>query len=411
MTRLRILLLPILTVGCFYVAGRMHEPLLEKRRMHYEEVDETLMEDTSPLIAFTTVALGGFRGVLADVLWVRVSSLQEEGRYFEIVQLSDWITKLEPRIDSVWAFHAWNMAYNISVILQSPEDRWRWVNHGIHLLRDQGLRYNPTSAQLYWELSWLYHHKVGAPFDVASPYYRRELARQMTLVLGGPAPDYAKLLGMPSSREALLAGEEMRILVEGLEQEQPGLLAEEAADLEARFQFLEGRAQEDPRAAALLDYLRARVLTRGYGLDLVAMQDLDRQYGPLDWRLPQTHALYWASRGMPFAEGFKRISLHRVIYQSLAELFREGTLRYDPSTGSYEVSPSWGVVEHALAAMEVARAERPDLGSMEDAEAYFLFSAMELYEEHGRTAEAEAMRVRLETEFPEAWESLSSPGS
>lgn len=87
-------------------------------------------------MAFTTVALGGFRGIIADMLWMRASELQNEGKFFELAQLADWITKLEPRFPTVWAFHAWNMAYNISVLFPDPEDRWRWVQQGIRLLRD-----------------------------------------------------------------------------------------------------------------------------------------------------------------------------------------------------------------------------------------------------------------------------------
>ena len=61
-------------------------------------------QNMPPAVAFTTVALGGFRGILADVLWMRAGSLQDEGRYFELVQLSDWIAKLQPRsVARVWA--------------------------------------------------------------------------------------------------------------------------------------------------------------------------------------------------------------------------------------------------------------------------------------------------------------------
>src|SRR5215831_1771620 len=96
-----------------------------------------------PVLAFTTVALGGFRGLIANALWIRANDLQLEDKFFEQVQLSDWITKLEPTFAHVWVVQAWNMAYNISVNFRDPTDRWRWVQNGIELLRDQGLRYNP----------------------------------------------------------------------------------------------------------------------------------------------------------------------------------------------------------------------------------------------------------------------------
>ncbi|NIP97324.1 MAG: hypothetical protein GWO24_29370, partial [Akkermansiaceae bacterium] len=79
------------------------------------------------------------------------------------------------------------------------------MNHGIHLLRDQGLQYNPGSAKLYWELGWLFQHKLGADFDTAHLHYKREWASDMTRLLGGARPDYDTLLDAPRSREELLS--------------------------------------------------------------------------------------------------------------------------------------------------------------------------------------------------------------
>ena len=89
----------------FWQAGLRQGALVaDRRELLPGEVD--IAENMPPLVAFTTVALGGFRGLIADALWLRVTRLQEEGRYFEIVQLSDWITKLEPHFTPVWGFHA-----------------------------------------------------------------------------------------------------------------------------------------------------------------------------------------------------------------------------------------------------------------------------------------------------------------
>src|SRR5215475_7429447 len=54
------------------------------------------LENAPPMLAFTTVALGGFRGLIANALWIRANDLQQEDKFFEQVQLSDWITKLQP---------------------------------------------------------------------------------------------------------------------------------------------------------------------------------------------------------------------------------------------------------------------------------------------------------------------------
>src|SRR5215467_7798530 len=101
------------------------------------------LENAPPVLAFTTVALGGFRGLISNILWIRASDLQDQDKFFEMVQLADWITKLEPHFTQVWLVQSWNMAYNISVKFKDASDRWRWVKQGIELLRDEGLTYNP----------------------------------------------------------------------------------------------------------------------------------------------------------------------------------------------------------------------------------------------------------------------------
>ena len=40
------------------------------------------LENAPPVLAFTTVALGGFRGLIANYLWMRAAHHQENGRYF-----------------------------------------------------------------------------------------------------------------------------------------------------------------------------------------------------------------------------------------------------------------------------------------------------------------------------------------
>ena len=234
----------------------------------------------SPGVMFATVALGGFRGIIADILWMRVSRLQDEGRFFELVQLADWITGLEPRYPEVWAYHAWNMAYNVSVMFPNPLDRWRWVENGVRLLRDEGIPANPREPQLYWELGWLYADKIGGPWDDAELFYKVALASEMTRLLGGGFPDYAAIRGNAAWREHL--------------QEQ-GLIPD-------------------------------------------AMEEIDRTLGPFDWRLPATHAIYWAHRARGVS-GYVAWC-ERLVYQELSEIVRNGSLRFDPARQVYLRGPS-----------------------------------------------------------------------
>lgn len=119
-------------------------------------------------------ALGGFRSLAAEAVWFRADRLQEEGRYVELAQLASTLAFLEPHTSEVWSYAAWNLAYNISVMMPTDEDRWRWVAAALHLLRDEGLRLNPDNPELCRELAWLFQLKIGGNLDSASPLYRRK---------------------------------------------------------------------------------------------------------------------------------------------------------------------------------------------------------------------------------------------
>jgi hypothetical protein len=129
----------------------------------------------SPAIAEGALAaLGGLRSIAAEIVWFRADRLQEEGRYVELAQLASLLTRMEPHTPEVWGYAAWNLSFNISVMMATPEDRWRWVHSAVKLLRDDGLKLNPRSAELYRELAWLFELKLGTDVDSAAPVYREK---------------------------------------------------------------------------------------------------------------------------------------------------------------------------------------------------------------------------------------------
>ena len=117
-------------------------------------------------------AFGGIRSIIAEVVWFRADRLQDEGRYVELAQLASTLSFLEPHTPEVWSYAAWNLAYNISIMMPTYEDRWRWVYAAICLIRDKGLVINPTESELYRELAWLFELKLGTNLDMGSPVYR-----------------------------------------------------------------------------------------------------------------------------------------------------------------------------------------------------------------------------------------------
>jgi hypothetical protein len=214
-----------------------------------------------PALAFVVVGLGAFRGLAAEALWLRADRLQWEGRYFELVQLSSWITGLDPYAADAWAYNAWNLSYNISAMMLRPEDRVRWVWHGLRLLRDDALAWNPGDAQLCRELAWLFLNKIGGDVDEAAPAYRHFLAAETAPVFG---PEGA----FPAA----------------------------------------GAARDAASAAFKLDAARVAVI--------------EAQTGPLDWRTAESHALYWAWSGMTnAADRTERFKCRRLACHALMALY------------------------------------------------------------------------------------------
>ncbi|MCG8507810.1 MAG: hypothetical protein MI741_01150, partial [Rhodospirillales bacterium] len=199
----------IVLASCLVGSAALVPAINTMRRKEQISVKTELGKGTPPKYVIAATAAGSFRGLAANILWYRCEMLKREGKFFEAYALADWICTLQPRFPHVWSFHAWNMAYNISVETSTPEERWHWVNRGIRLLREEGIPNNPDAVRLYRELGWILFHKVGQFSDDMHWYYKREMAREWQEVLGdfGRVPEGIALpsdgekIKLPSRRE------------------------------------------------------------------------------------------------------------------------------------------------------------------------------------------------------------------
>jgi hypothetical protein len=94
--------------------------------------------------------LGGARGIAANVLWTRAVDLQKIHEWDRLAATVDLITKLQPHFLAIWTFQGWNLAYNVSVEWDAPEDKYVWIKKGINFLR-QGVDKNRNSPDLRWD--------------------------------------------------------------------------------------------------------------------------------------------------------------------------------------------------------------------------------------------------------------------
>jgi len=303
--RAKKIVLLLLAAALLAVSGQVQKSMNRDRVQLGLTIGEPL-QNAPPMLAFTTVALGGFRGLISNFLWMRANDLQQDDKFFEAAQLADWITDLEPHFAQVWNFQAWNMAYNISVKFKENapgdySDRWRWVDRGIELLRDRGLSYNPDDVSICFQLGWIFFHKIGQNLDDGNKYYKQQWFEAMSPFFGANGTNFENLI--------------------------------------------------HPQTAG--DRTNALVLREKFNIDPVFAQKVDARYGPLDWRLPDAHAIYWYALGLEKATNnpgtvkptdFDLMQLRRGIFQSEQEAFRQGRFIANPFTRRVELAPNLDLI-------------------------------------------------------------------
>ncbi|MGD0089991.1 MAG: hypothetical protein ABSE73_08730 [Planctomycetota bacterium] len=106
------------------------------------------------------LALGGFRGLLADILWVRAIRHQETGRYYELKLLCDMILKLQPTFTQIHAYQAYTMCFSLARRAETPAGKWYWIRSGLITL-EKGLERNYRNYSLWFELAYMYVDRFG----------------------------------------------------------------------------------------------------------------------------------------------------------------------------------------------------------------------------------------------------------
>jgi len=267
-----VMIIPLLAMVAF------SQNYLNKQRGELSVTYLETMPNSDPLLKFTAEALGGFRGVIAMVLWHRLNNLQMEGKFLEMVQLSEWVTKLQPHTPTVWTDRAWNLAYNVSVKETDINKRYKWVMAGISLLRDEAIQYNPHEPQLYWELGWQFKHKMGADMDSAHRIYKRKWINEMTTNIWPSVQACVDAKGKPDWNT---------------------LLNPQTKEDKARVKNLIRKYKLNPRKMKQVDDEMGTVMakdTDGKSLKNADGEQMKRHVG-LEWRLPETQCIYWAWMG------------------------------------------------------------------------------------------------------------------
>jgi hypothetical protein len=154
---------------------------------------------------------------------------------------------------------------------------------------------------------------MGANLDDANMYYKEQWAKEMTELFGTEKPDFDELI--------------------------------------------------DPQTDEARE--RARLLKEKHKMDARFMKEVDERFGPLEWRLPEAHSIYWAALGLKKAEEhpekmtkFDVTQLRRGIYASMQVSFRRGRLVRNSNV--FDFRPNLDIFPRVVAAYEAMIAEEPD---------------------------------------------------
>ena len=356
--RIILLVCIVLVVGLLIGAGVQLDSINRWREDMGLIIDKP--ENIPPSLIFATVATGAFRGLAVDALWMRADRLKEEGQFFDAKQLAELITTLQPRFSSVWEFHAWNMAYNISVAIPAtqPDQRWQWVKNGYELLRDKAIdKQKLKNITLYRELARIFQHKIGGVSDDVHKYYKLQLALALEPLLGSADEQYFEALAeTPVGWREIAKDPNVASLIDALKSAD-NAFSDDGAFVSNYLSLRQNPSRFNSAAFETIDnfrgteglerfdiFAKAYQLRKVWKLEPVLIRDLNKSYGPidfsdpnrhlpLDWRHPDSHAIYWGVKGLQIAAkeqdreiGMTETNTDRIVFHSLQNLFRNGKM-------------------------------------------------------------------------------------
>ncbi|MGA3171533.1 MAG: hypothetical protein ABSE62_11020 [Chthoniobacteraceae bacterium] len=162
-------------------------------------------------------ALGGFRALVADGLWIQAHIDWTQTAWGKMLFIFNNVTALQPRNIMFWDMSAWHMAYNASAAALQDTTQPRMAlrlkhQHEYFLigkdLLERGIANNPDRYKLYESLGNIERDKLmdhcaaavqfakAAQFSDAPDYERRFAAYELSYCPGHERESYEKLLAL-----------------------------------------------------------------------------------------------------------------------------------------------------------------------------------------------------------------------
>jgi hypothetical protein len=111
--------------------------------------------------------------------------------------------------------------------------------------------------------------------------------------------------------------------------------------------------------------------------------------------------VYWAWSGIPHASGWEAVMLDRMIFQSMAEAFRQGIYFFSAEEDRFIPSPAPDLLPYVERAFQRSLMEYDD-DTMRTAHLNFLNHALVVMFTHDREAAARAIFEQIRSHYPDA---------
>jgi len=353
--RLTQLFLVLVAAGLLAAAGLLQSPLDRLSEKHNLVDPGDVVAQRNPQLTLLTTVFGGLKAPIVSFLWIRAEQQKQEGRHFDALQSAELICELMPGFPEVWAFHAWNMAWNISVQTHTPEERWLWVTNGVRLLRDRAIprfRRSPRALVLYKELAWIFYSKIAGTSDDMHMEYKKRWVAEMQALLGAPPVGTTQEViaaFRPIADEALLDRDPRR---QGRDEIQPDKFAQllENQTVRGCLEGLQTRFAEGDqklKSQPLIEFANRHLLDlyNRYSLDEGVDAARLRPLAPADLKTPKDSNLFdWINS--PGLAAYLQRLLNFVRAQKLWNVYRMDPKWMLTLMEKYEVPLDW---RHPLA--------------------------------------------------------------
>lgn len=148
----------------------LYESFVQLARQRKLTLVEGEIEWANPDVSANVGALAlGFRKLVADMLWLKVDEYWHLGLVQRMLPMMETVVALDPHFIEAYALGAWHLAYNVTVMFNSAEEKQKYIDQGIELLK-KGIKNNPRNAKLYAEMGFMLYFRKLADWEKAAYY-------------------------------------------------------------------------------------------------------------------------------------------------------------------------------------------------------------------------------------------------